>query len=103
MSKNNLVVANANDVIYYSNGFVYTTINSSSSKGPSDDGRIKPDITGNGTGVYSTDSDPNDPSKTSLYRSATGTSMASPNIAGSLLLLQQYYNELNSNSCVQHP
>ena len=96
VSKNNLVVANANDVIYYSNGFVYTTINSSSSKGPSDDGRIKPDITGNGTGVYSTDSDPNDPSKTSLYRSATGTSMASPNIAGSLLLLQQYYNELNS-------
>ena len=96
VSKNNLVVANANDVIYYSNGFVYTTINSSSSKGPSDDGRIKPDITGNGTGVYSTDSDPNDPSKTSLYRSATGTSMASPNVAGSLLLLQQYYNELNS-------
>ena len=96
VSKNNLVVANANDVTYYANGFVYTTINQSSSKGPSDDGRIKPDITGNGTSVYSTDSDPNDPSKTNLYRSATGTSMASPNIAGSLLLLQQYYNELNS-------
>lgn len=96
VSKNNLVVANANDVNYYPNGFVYATINPSSSKGPSDDGRIKPDITGNGTGVYSTDSDPNDPSKTNLYRSATGTSMASPNVAGSLLLLQQYYNELNS-------
>lgn len=96
VSKNNLVVANANDVTHYSNGFVYTTINSSSSKGPSDDGRIKPDITGNGTSVYSTDSDPNDPSKTNLYRTASGTSMASPNVTGSLLLLQQYYNELNA-------
>ena len=37
--KNNLVVANANDVIYYSNGVVTQQL-ISSSKGPSDDGRI---------------------------------------------------------------
>ena len=60
-----------------------------SSMGPSDDGRIKPDIVGNGTGVFSSlatgDSD---------YDSYWGTSMAAPNVAGSLILLQEYYEDL---------
>ncbi len=92
-SKNNLVVANAQDANVAANGdLISVTINSSSSEGPTDDFRIKPDITGNGTGLYSTyegsDTD---------YASITGTSMASPNVSGSLLLLQQHYNNINGN------
>ncbi|PKV49046.1 putative secreted protein (Por secretion system target) [Aquimarina sp. MAR_2010_214] len=92
-SKNNLVVANARDANVNNDGTLNSvTINSGSSEGPTDDLRIKPDITGNGTGVYSstTDSD-------SSYSSYTGTSMASPNVTGTLLLLQQHYNNINSN------
>lgn len=91
-SKNNLVVANANDANIDANGnLISVSINNSSSEGPTDDYRIKPDITGNGTSVYSTYETSN-----TAYGTITGTSMASPNVAGSLLLLQQHYNDLNS-------
>ncbi|WP_205410269.1 S8 family serine peptidase [Aquimarina longa] len=92
-SKNNLVVANAQDANINTDGsLINVTINSGSSEGPTDDLRIKPDITGNGTQVYSsvTQSD-------SAYESYTGTSMASPNVTGTLLLLQQHYNNKEGN------
>lgn len=90
-SKNNLVVANAQDAnIDASGNLISVVINSSSSEGPTDDLRVKPDITGNGSGVYSTFEDSN-----SAYESLTGTSMASPNVTGSLLLLQEHYNNVN--------
>ncbi|WP_181248516.1 S8 family serine peptidase [Flavobacterium magnum] len=93
VSKNNLVVANCQDaVISQSGNLVSVSINSSSSQGPADDLRIKPDITGNGTNLYSTfegsDTD---------YGSISGTSMASPNVMGTLLLLQQHYNNVNQH------
>lgn len=53
--------------------------------GPTDDGRIKPDIVAKGVQVYST-SDTAD----NRYFYSDGTSMASPTVAGSLLLLQQH-------------
>jgi len=88
--KNNLTIANANDANVASDGtLISVVINSGSSEGPTDDLRIKPDITGNGTNLYSTLHASN-----SHYGSYTGTSMSAPNIAGSLLLLQQYYNDL---------
>ena len=69
-SKNNLVVANAQDANVSADGtLVSVSINSSSSEGPTDDYRIKPDITGNGTGVYSTYE-----SSDTAYNSITGTS-----------------------------
>lgn len=92
-SKNNLVVANAQDANVDTNGnLISVSINSSSSEGPTDDFRIKPDITGNGTSVYSTYE-----SSDTAYNSITGTSMASPNVTGTLMLLQQHYNNLYGN------
>lgn len=91
-AKNILVVANANDAIINSDGsLLNVSINSSSSQGPTDDRRIKPDIAGNGTGVTSSISTSN--SATASY---SGTSMASPNVTGTLLLLQQHYNNITN-------
>jgi len=55
--------------------------------GPTDDGRIKPDLCGNGEGLYSS-IDTND----SSYGIYSGTSMAAPNVAGSVALLYEQYN-----------
>lgn len=91
-AKNNLVIANAQDANIDANGnLISVTINSGSSQGPADDRRIKPDITGNGTGLFSTNS-----SSDSSYATLTGTSMSGPNVMGTLALLQQYYNQINS-------
>lgn len=92
-AKNNLVVANANPTINPVTGQISNLIiNSSSSQGPSDDGRIKPDITTKGTSVVSTSNVDN-----TSYATLTGTSMAAPNAAGSLLLLQEHYYDLNES------
>lgn len=92
-AKNNLVVANANDAVIAADGTLTSvTINSASSQGPTDDRRIKPDITGNGTGVTSTTSTSN-----TATTSMSGTSMASPNVAGTLLLLQQHNNNVSGS------
>lgn len=93
VSKNTMVVASAQDAnIDAAGNLVSVSISSFSSQGPTDDLRIKPDITGNGQGVYST----YDNSDTA-YNSISGTSMASPNVTGSLLLLQQHANNTNGN------
>jgi len=60
-----------------------------SSWGPTDDGRIKPDLVGNGMWLYSTW--PEYP----YYAVAAGTSMSAPNVTGSLVLLQQHYENLH--------
>ncbi|TSJ40407.1 S8 family serine peptidase [Mucilaginibacter corticis] len=64
-----------------------------SSIGPTDDGRIKPDIVGDGVNILSTGS-----ANPTNYTSEDGTSFAAPNITGSLLLLQEYYAEKNNGA-----
>ncbi|WP_320816055.1 S8 family serine peptidase [Flavobacterium sp.] len=92
-SKNSLIVANANDANVAADGtLISVTINTSSSQGPTDDLRIKPDITGNGTSLTSTTSTSNTATTT-----MTGTSMSSPNVAGTLLLLQQHNKNLTNS------
>ncbi len=63
-----------------------------SSWGPTDDGRIKPDIVAQGVAVYSTLS-----TNDSSYGYQNGTSMASPGAAGSLLLLQELSQRFTVN------
>ena len=59
--------------------------------GPTDDGRIKPDVVADGVNLLS-------PIATSdnAYATYSGTSMACPNAAGSIFLLQEYYSKLHS-------
>ena len=66
--------------------------------GPADDGRIKPDVVGKGVSVLSAYYDDNDPENTNKYAYANGTSMSSPNVTGTLALLQNYYQSLHSGT-----
>ncbi|MBO9633276.1 MAG: S8 family serine peptidase, partial [Chitinophagaceae bacterium] len=61
-----------------------------SSWGPTDDGRIKPDVVSDGVNLTSCISSSNN-----AYATFSGTSMASPNVSGSLILLQEYYQQLH--------
>ena len=93
-AKNSLVVANANPTVteqpIFSGNYEITNlvINSGSSEGPTDDLRIKPDIAADGSNLLS-------PTPNNTYSTFSGTSMSSPNTAGTLVLLQEYYNQLN--------
>ncbi len=95
-SKNNLVIANANPTVIeqpvFSGNYVISNlvINNSSSEGPTDDLRIKPDLAADGTNLESS-------VPFNAYGILSGTSMAAPNTTGSLALLQQYYNQLHGN------
>jgi hypothetical protein len=64
---------------------------SSSSRGPSEDGRIKPDVCAVGTDVYSTQPD-------NTYDSFTGTSMACPGTAGTLATLWEAYRDTHGGN-----
>lgn len=68
-------------------------ISSFSSFGPTNDGRIKPDIVGMGESVLSCVAE-----GPQSYLTESGTSMSAPNVTGSLYLLQEYYAQQNSGS-----
>ncbi len=90
-AKNVLTVAAVNNVSNYT-GPSSVGMSNFSSWGPSDDGRIKPEVSMKGVNVRST----LDTSDTS-YGFMSGTSMASPGVTGVIVLLQQYYNQLYSS------
>jgi hypothetical protein len=89
VAKNNIVVAATFEVLEYEDASD-VFMSSFSSWGPTDDGRIKPDISAKGVNMYSSSGASN-----ASYTNMSGTSMATPNVSGSLLLLQQHYNDLN--------
>jgi PKD repeat protein len=93
VAKNAITVGAVSSVIDYA-GPQSVAISSFSSVGPVDDGRIKPDVVAMGVNVFS--SAISNGGTTDSYATLSGTSMASPNVTGSLLLLQQLYSNRNS-------
>ena len=89
VAKNNIVVAATFEVLDYEDASD-VFMSSFSSWGPTDDGRIKPDVSAKGVNMYSSTGASN-----GSYANFSGTSMSAPNVSGSLLLLQQHYNDLN--------
>jgi hypothetical protein len=64
-----------------------------SSRGPTDDGRRKPDITAPGTLTVSASGDTSHTSSNCGTKTRSGTSMAAPTVAGGALLLRQYFTD----------
>ncbi len=89
-AKNVLTVGAVEDIIGGYTGSSSVIISVFSAFGPTDDGRIKPDVVGNGVGVITTNS-----SSDTAYQLRSGTSFSAPSVTGSLNLLRQLYTELH--------
>ena len=79
----------------------YTSVNdvqisSFSSWGPTDDGRVKPDIVAAGVSILSSFSGGDE-----AYGNLQGTSMSTPNTTGSLVLLQELHGRLNGGQIMR--
>lgn len=86
--KNCVIVANMAGLNSLSQG---------SSHGPTPDGRLKPDVGADGTGVVSTGADIDDdgnPATGNSYRSKGGTSMSTPAVTGVVALVLQQFAEM---------
>jgi len=82
-AKNVLTIGNVDNFTY--------TINNYSSAGPTNDGRLKPEIVAGGVSITST-------LPYNTYGTETGTSMSSPTVTGSLALLVQRYRQLHGGA-----
>jgi hypothetical protein len=92
VAKNNLVVGAINDVTADPYNASHISMTSFSSWGPTDDGRVKADVVANGAALYSSVA-----TSDSAYATYSGTSMASPNAAGSAALLVEHYRDLHGD------
>lgn len=89
VAKNVLTIGSVKDIIGGYKTAPGVLIEAYSNFGPTDDGRIKPDVVANGELVLSA----NNTSPLS-YLVLSGTSMATPCVSGSIALLQQHYKNL---------
>jgi autotransporter-associated beta strand protein len=90
IAKNLITIGAANDAVTSSTRDpAKSTLTGFSSTGPTDDGRIKPDLVANGASLTSTSS-----SGDAGYTGMSGTSMASPNATGSAVLVVDQYKRL---------
>ncbi|MFH1313448.1 MAG: S8 family serine peptidase, partial [Candidatus Eisenbacteria bacterium] len=92
-AKNILSVGAVNDITGGWTDSSDVVMSSFSAWGPTDDGRIKPDIVANGVSLYSCTN-----TGTSNYATYSGTSMSSPNLSGSLNLLVRHYEATHTGT-----
>lgn len=71
------------------------TVVGSSSRGPTDDGRIKPDIMAPGSSIVSAAGDTNSTgaAEAPATQTMSGTSMSTPTVSGGAALMRQYFSE----------
>lgn len=91
-SKNGVTVAAADIETNGQGQLLRASVTSYSSFGPVDDGRIKPDIAAYGTNIYTTGI-----ANDNKYETANGTSVATPGVTGSMLLIQEYYEQMEDS------
>lgn len=99
-SKNAIVVGAVEDITsgYQDKNDVILT--EFSSTGPTDDGRIKPDIVANGrqmTSPCAFEDDENTIPSDDTYLTEDGTSFSAPSVTGSIALLKQHYKNTHTN------
>lgn len=82
----NILTVGAADATFTGSQLKNYTVADFSGWGPTDDGRIKPDLLGIGTNIISSIASANN-----AYATYSGTSMASANVSGALFLLQELY------------
>jgi PKD repeat protein len=92
-AKNTLIVGAVNKINGGYNEISDVVMSSFSCWGPTDDGRIKPDIVGAGVSIFSTLETADD-----AYGNLQGTSMSAPNVSGSLILIQELNARLNAGN-----
>ena len=92
-AKNILTIGAVNGLQNGYNNPSDVVMNNFSSWGPTEDGRIKPDLVADGVGVISTVTGSNN-----AYASMSGTSMSSPAVTGSLFLLQELYSQKHNGN-----
>lgn len=90
-AKNILTVGAVNGLKYGAVSPSDIVISSFSAWGPTDDGRIKPDLVADGVNLTSSTNSGN-----GSYATSSGTSMAAPNATGTLVLLQELYYQKNN-------
>lgn len=95
-AKNTIVVAAVKSMSNYNNPSS-VKMSSFSSWGPTRDKRIKPDISADGVSVISSIAhDGSGNVSDNSYANLSGTSMASPSVAGAVILLQELSSDLNN-------
>jgi len=96
VAKNILTVGAAKKLVGTYTGPADVEITSFSSLGPTDDGRIKPDIVAPGQAVFSASAN-----SAGSYTTLSGTSMSSPATTGTLVLLQELHKNLNGGNLMK--